>query len=261
MSESVRISTDARGVACVTLNRPTVHNAFNDAVIARLTEIFRDLGADRSVRLVQLRGAGASFSAGADLSWMQRMAGFGREENREDALALATMLRTLNEMPKPTLAVVQGPALAGGCGLVAACDIAIAAETALFGLTEVRLGLIPATIGPYVAAAIGPRACRRYFLTGERFDAAEAHRLGLVQALVPPDRLEQTAAVLTDSLLAGGPRAQAAAKALIAAIAFRPMDDALVADTAERIADARASAEGREGIASFLERRRPSWQL
>jgi len=257
--DAVLVEVRADGVATVTLNRPAVHNAFNEQVIADLDAAWRRLGDDPAVRVVQVRAHGPSFSAGADLTWMRRMAGYGREENRADALALATMLRRLNELPKPTIAVVHGPVFAGGTGLVAACDMAVAVEGALFALTEVRLGLIPATIGPYVLAAMGARACRRYFLTAERFTAAEAYRLGLVQEVVPAEQLEETVEGLTRRLLEGGPRALADSKALIRAIAGRPVDDALMADTAERIAEARAGAEGREGVASFLEKRRPAW--
>jgi methylglutaconyl-CoA hydratase len=251
-------SIDPRGVATVTLNRPEVHNAFNDTVIAELTAIFRRLGDDPAVRVLLLRGAGKSFSAGGDLNWMRRMAGYSREENVADAMGLATMLRTLNECPKPTLAVIHGPCFAGAVGLVAACDIAIAADAVQFALTEVRLGLIPATIGPYVVAAIGARACRRYFLTAERFGAAEAHRLGLVHEVVGPDDLDAATERHIANLLAGGPLALAAAKGLIRAV-DGPVTDAMVADTAARIADARAGDEGREGLASFFDKRKPGW--
>jgi len=255
----VLTSFRADGVATVTLNRPEVHNAFNDAVIAELTAIFQRLGDDPAVRVVLLRGNGPSFSAGGDLNWMQRMAGYTREQNREDALGLARMLRTLNEMPKPSVAVIHGATFAGGTGLVAACDIALAADTVTFALTEVKLGLIPATIGPYVVAAMGARACRRYFLTAERFSAQEAHRLGLVHEVVPGDALEAAVEKVVGRLLEAGPRAVAESKRLIRDVTARPIDDALLADTAERIAEARASAEGREGVASFLEKRRPVW--
>lgn len=249
----------ADGVATVTLNRPDLHNAFNDAVIATLTNAFQGLADDPAVRVVQLRGAGPSFSAGADLGWMRRMADYTEDENRQDAMGLARMLRTLAELPKPTMAVVQGPAFGGGVGLVAACDIAIVADTATFALTEVKLGLIPATIGPYVLAAMGPRACRRYFLSAERFSALEAHRLGLVHEVVPGHALDAAAARVTARLLEGGPVAQAAAKRLIQDLHGRALDDALVADTADRIAAIRAGAEGREGVSSFLDKRKPGW--
>lgn len=249
---------DARGVATVTLNRPEIHNAFNDLVIAELTGIFRRLGHDPAVRVIVLRGNGKSFSAGGDLNWMRRMAGYSREENFADAVDLATMLRTLNECSKPTLAVIHGHCFAGAVGLVAACDIAIAADPVQFALTEVRLGLIPATIGPYVVAAMGARACRRYFLTAERFGVAEAHRLGLVHEVVGLDGLDAAAERHIANLLSGGPLALAAAKELIRAV-DGPVTDAMVADTAARIADARSGAEGREGLTSFFDKRQPGW--
>lgn len=258
-SDAVLVTGAGSPVATVTLNRPEVHNAFNDAVIADLTAAFQALGADPAVRVVLLRGNGPSFSAGGDLNWMRRMAGYTLEQNREDAIGLARMLRTLNELPKPTVAVIHGNAFAGACGLVSACDIALAADHVQFALTEVRLGLIPATIGPYVAAAIGPRACRRYFLTAERFGAADALRLGLVHEVLPADGLEPAVQRLVGHLLAGGPNALAESKRLVRDIAFRPLDDALLADTADRIAAARAGAEGREGVSSFLEKRKPNW--
>jgi methylglutaconyl-CoA hydratase len=242
------------------MNRATLHNAFNEAVIADLTQAFDELGRDPAVRLVMLRGAGRSFSAGADLGWMQRMAGYGDEENLADALGLAAMLRTIDLCPKPTMALVQGPAYGGGVGLVAACDIAIAVDTARFALTEVKLGLIPGVISPYVVAAMGERACRRYFLTAEPFTAEEAHRLGLVHEIVPTDGLEAAAGRMAAKLLEGGPASQAAAKELVRAVGRRPVDEAVVHDTAVRIARQRASAEGREGVAAFLDgKRKPSW--
>ncbi len=256
------ILTDIRadGVATVTMNRGAVHNAFNETVIADLAGAFQRLGADPAVRLILLRGTGKSFSAGADLAWMQRMAGYSHDENVADAMGLAVMLRTLDTCPKPTVAVVQGPAYGGGVGLVAACDIAVCADTASFSLTEVRLGLIPAVISPYVVAAMGERACRRYFLTAERFTAAEAHRLGLVHELVPADQLDAAAESMVAKLLDCAPGAQGAAKDLIRAVVNHPLDDALVRDTAERIARQRASDEGRDGVGAFLGKRKPTWQ-
>src|SRR5512132_950738 len=247
------------GVATVTLHRPEVHNAFDDEVIAELMQAFRRLGADPAVRVVVLRAEGKSFSAGADLDWMQRVACYSHDQNVADAMALAEMLHALDACPKPTLALVQGPAYGGGVGLVAACDIAVAAETAFFALTEVRLGLIPAVISPYVIAAIGERACRRYLLTAERFSAADAYRLGLVHQVVPADRLDAAVADLVARLRECGAAAQAAAKELIRDVACRPIDNAVVRDGAERIARQRASAEGREGVAAFLEKRKPAW--
>jgi methylglutaconyl-CoA hydratase len=259
--ESKYILTETRedGVATVTLNRAEVHNAFNDTVIADLTSVLRRLGDDDKVRMVVLRAEGKSFSAGADLGWMQRMAGYGHAENLADAGALAELMRVLNFLPKPTVARVQGAAFGGGVGLVACCDIAIASDAASFSLSEVRLGLIPAVISPYVVAAIGERAARRYFLTAERFGADEALRIGLVHQVVPADQLDTAMNTILTRLSEGGPTAQRAAKDLIFAVAHRPVDAGLIQDTAERIATIRASAEGREGLAGFLEKRKPAW--
>jgi methylglutaconyl-CoA hydratase len=247
------------GVAVVALARPEVHNAFNEMLIAELTHALLALDADPAVRVVVLAGQGRSFCAGADLNWMQRMAGYGDAENLADAGALAAMLAALDRMGKPTIARVHGAAFGGGVGLVACCDIAIAAQEATFSLSEARLGLIPATIGPYVVAAIGAREARRYFLTAERFTAAEAMRIGLVHDIVPADAIDERIDTLIDELLAAGPQAQAAAKDLVRAVSARPIDDGVIADTVRRIAAVRASDEGREGVAAFLERRTPAW--
>jgi methylglutaconyl-CoA hydratase len=246
-------------VATIALARPDVHNAFNETLIAELTRALRAADADDAVRVVVLAGRGRSFCAGADLNWMKRMAAYGHAENVADASALAAMLATLAGLSKPTIARVHGAAFGGGVGLVAACDIAIAAADATFSLSEARLGLIPATIGPYVIEAIGAREARRWFLTAERFGAAEALRIGLVHAVVPGDALDARIVELVGALLLAGPQAQAAAKALIGALAHRPIDAGVVADTAERIAAVRASAEGREGVAAFLDKRSPAW--
>ena len=235
------------GVATVTLNRAEVHNAFNDAVIADLTGVLRRLGDDDKVRAVVLRAEGKSFSAGADLGWMQRMAGYGHAENLADAGALAELMRVLNFLPKPTVSRVQGAAFGGGVGLVACCDIAIASDAASFSLSEVRLGLIPAVISPYVVAAIGERAARRYFLTAERFGADEALRIGLVHQVVPADQLDSAVDTILTRLSEGGPAAQRAAKDLIFAVAHRPIDAGLIHDTAERIATIRASVRRARG--------------
>jgi methylglutaconyl-CoA hydratase len=251
---------DGRGVARITLNRPELHNAFNDELIARLTVALADLEEDEAVRAVVLAGKGKSFCAGADLNWMRRMSEFSEEENLHDAHRLAVLMNRLDRLGKPTLALVQGAAFGGGVGLAACCDMAIATEDASFSLSEVKLGLIPAAISPYVVAAIGERAARRYMLTGERFSAAEALRLGLVQAVVPADGLEAAGEAVISELLKGGPAAQAAAKELIFAVAERPVDGGVLEDTAARIARVRASPEGREGIAAFLEKRKPNWQ-
>ncbi len=249
----------AGGVARVTLNRPEVRNAFDDALIAELYKVFNELNADTTIRVVLLGGNGPAFCAGADLNWMKRMAGYGHEENVRDASALAAMLAALDRMSKPTIARVHGPAFAGGTGLVAACDIAIGTPQARFCFSEAKLGLSPATISPYVIRAIGERAARRYFLSAEVFGAEEAYRIGLLSGLVPEADLDASIQQLVDHLLGGGPQAHATIKDLIGAVANRPIDDALKSDTARRIAEIRASPEGKEGIASFLEKRKASW--
>ncbi len=247
-------------VGLVTMNRPERHNAFDDALIAELTEAFRSMEAEDGVRLVVLSGAGKSFSAGADLNWMKRMAGFSLDENRRDAMGLAALMRTIAHFRKPTVARVHGAAYGGGVGLVACCDIAIAAQAATFSLSEAKLGLIPAVVSPYVVAAIGERHSRRYFLTSERFDAAEAYRIGLVHDLAASEAdLDEKIGEVVDALLLCGPVAQMEAKALIRAVAGRPVTSELIQDTAERIAKVRASPEGREGVTAFLDKRKPSW--
>jgi len=256
---TIRVERRDDGVVSVILARPAIHNAFNEVMIAELTSALAELGDDASVRAVLLKAEGKSFSAGADLDWMKRMATYGLPENLADAKALAGLMRTLNDLPKPTIACVQGAAFGGGVGLVACCDMAVAVEGALFCLSEVKLGLIPAVISPYVIAAIGARAARRWFLTGERFDAVEAHRLGLVHQLVFADGLDAAVEALLARLGEGAPGAQSASKDLIFAVADRPVTDALVADTAQRIAGLRSGPEGREGIAAFLEKRVPAW--
>ena len=247
-------------VGLVTMNRPERHNAFDDALIAELTEALRSMEAEDGVRVVVLSGAGRSFSAGADLNWMKRMAGYSKEENLRDAMGLGALMRTLAYLRKPTVARVHGPAYGGGVGLVACCDIAVAVHDATFALSEAKLGLIPAVISPYVVAAIGARAARRYFLTGERFEAAEAWRLGLVSELATsPGDLDEKVGTLVDLLMEASPAAQREAKELIRAVADRPVTSEVIQDTAERIARLRASPEGREGVAAFLEKRKPSW--
>jgi methylglutaconyl-CoA hydratase len=249
----------ANKVATVRLNRPDKHNAFDEHLIAELTQAFRDIAGNAAVRVVVLAANGPSFSAGADLGWMKRMSALGREENERDSLLLADLMAAIDRCPKPVVGVVQGAAFGGGVGLVACCDIAIATTSASFCLSEVRLGLIPAVISPYVAAAIGPRACRRYFLTAEKFDAATAERLGLVHRVVAPEALAEARDQILGHLLKGGPAALAAAKDLIQRVSYAKIDEALRRDTAWRIADARASDEGKEGIATFLEKRKPNW--
>jgi methylglutaconyl-CoA hydratase len=248
-----------QAVATVWLNRPDVRNAFNETSIAELTQAFRALDADDSVRAVVLAARGVAFCAGADLNWMKKMAGYSREENLADAAGLAAMLRAIHDCGKPVVARVQGDCYAGGMGLATACDIVVAADAANFCLSEVKLGLIPATISPYVIRAMGAQAARRYFITAERFSAAAAQRMGLVHECVPADALDETVAMLLKSLLAASPDAVAAAKRLVNDVAGQPLTDALVQDTVVRIADIRASEQGREGVRSFLEKRKPSW--
>jgi len=247
------------GVGRVTLNRPEVRNAFDDALIAKLTQTFTALDRDSSVRAVVLAGNGPAFCAGADLNWMKRMSGYSYDENVRDARALAEMLSTLDRMDKPTIARVHGPAFAGGTGLVAACDIAVGTPDAKFCFSEAKLGLSPATISPYVMRAVGARAASRYFLTAEVFDADEALRIGMLSALVPASELDASIEALLKHLLAGGSGAHARIKDLVHDVAGRPIDDELKGDTARRIAEIRASEEGKEGIASFLEKRKPKW--
>src|ERR1700687_3551862 len=247
-------------VGLITLNRPERHNAFDDALIAELTEALRSMEAEDGIRVVVLSGAGKSFSAGADLHWMKRMAGFSMDENRRDAMGLAALMRTLAHLRKPTIARVQGAAYGGGVGLVACCDIAVATQSATFALSEAKLGLIPAVISPYVIAAIGERAAHRYFLTAERFEAAEAWRLGLVHELGASEAdMDEKIGLIADAPLPGSPAAQREAKELIRAVAGRPVTSELIQETAERIAKVRSSPEGREGVAAFLDKRRAAW--
>ncbi|MFO0988403.1 MAG: enoyl-CoA hydratase/isomerase family protein [Alphaproteobacteria bacterium] len=260
MSESNHLVAIEGGVARVTLNRPAVHNALDDKLIADLRATLEGLAADAAVRLVTLTGQGASFCAGGDLAWMRRTADYTFEQNLADAMMLARLLHTLNTMPQPTVALVNGPAYGGGVGLVACCDIAVAADTAKFSLSEVRLGLIPATISPYVVRKIGESSARRYFLTAEVFEAADAERMGLVHEVVAAAGMDEAAAWFAKRLREGGPRSQAAAKQLIARVAGAPIDEGLMADTAERIASQRASAEGKEGTEAFLAKRPPAWR-
>ena len=255
------VSADIDGpIAVVTLNRPDKHNAFDDALIADLTATFKSIDANPGVRVLILSAAGQSFSAGADLNWMKRMANYTEEENFRDASALADLMRTLHGLSKPTIARVQGAAYGGGVGLIACCDMAVGTHDAAFALSEVRIGLIPAAISPYVIAAIGERAAHRYFLTGERFDAAEGYRLGLLTELMPTeDAMDDKLEELASAILSSSPLAIAEAKQLIAAVANKPIDGRLSTDTAQRIARVRVSAGGREGVGAFLEKRKPNW--
>jgi methylglutaconyl-CoA hydratase len=260
MSDDAITLVVSGGVGRITMARPEKHNAFDDGLIADLSAAFETAGRDNAVRVVVLEGEGKSFSAGADLGWMQRMADYSDAENLADARKLAAMMRLLNELPRPTIARVQGAAFGGGVGLVAACDIALASQAASFCLSEARLGLIPSVISPYVVEAIGARAARRYFQTAERFDADTARTLGLVHEVVPRERLDGRLDELIVTLLDNGPAAMAASKDLIRRVASGPVDDAMVEDTAQRIADIRATDEGREGVQAFLEKRGPNWR-
>ena len=242
-------------VATLTLNRPDVHNAFNDELIERLSGALEDIGNDATVRAVVLAGRGKSFCAGADLNWMRASVDHSETENLADANRLAELLHRLDTLRKPTLALVQGPAMAGGIGLICACDIAIAARSAVFALTEVRLGLIPAMISPYVIGAIGARNARRYFLTGERFDASEAARIGLVHEVVADDALVARGDACLKQLLAGAPQSQAEAKKLIASVRGQRVDQELRARLAKQTAEMRASAEAQTRMKAFLNKR------
>jgi methylglutaconyl-CoA hydratase len=246
-------------VATVTLNRPDLRNAFNEHTIAELALVFDELGRNELVRVVVLAANGPAFCAGADLNWMKKMAGYSHAENQADAARLADMLRTIYLCPKPVVAKVQGDCYAGGMGLVAVCDIVVASEAANFCLSEVKLGLIPATISPYVIKAMGENAARRYFLTAERFDAREAYRIGMAHEVVAPEELDTAVLAIVTALSKNSPHAVREAKKLVREVVGRPVDDALLADTANRIAEIRASDEGREGVASFLEKRKPTW--
>ena len=258
MSQTFRIATTGH-VATVVLNRPEVRNAFNDEVIAELSQAFVQLGEASEVRAIVLMAEGPAFCAGADLNWMRRMADYTRDENLQDAGKLAEMLRVIYACSKPVIAQVQGDVYAGGMGLVAACDMAISVDTAFYCLSEVKLGLIPATISPYVIRAMGARASHRWFLTAERFDAAEAHRIGFVHAVVPAGQLEAKVAEIAKALVSASPAAVKACKRLVQDVAEREIDAELIASTVAGIADIRASDEGREGVQSFLQKRKPSW--
>ena len=259
-TDHLLLDVDAKGVATVTFDRPEVHNAFDDQMIEGLSTIFADLRANAGVRVVVIAGHGKSFSAGADLNYMKRVAGFSQEENVADALRLGRMLLSLRTLPMPTVALVQGAAYGGGVGLIAACDIAVAVEGAKFALTEVKLGLVPAMISPFVLEAIGARQARRYFHTAELFNAVDAQRIGLVHEVVADESaLRGCRDRIVGELLAAGPEAGIAAKELVVDVAGRRIDEAMLQDLAGRIAARRASAEGLEGLSAFLERRPPQW--
>ena len=257
--DKVTSKIDSRGVARVTIDNPKKHNAFDDRIIAQLTETFKAIADNTDVRVMVLDSEGKQFSAGADLGWMQRMADYSYEENLADSHALAEMLKTLNQLPQPTIARVQGAAFGGAVGLVSCCDMAVASTSASFSLSEVKIGLVPATISPYVIAAIGQRAARRYFTTGERFDGQTALALGLVSELAELDKLDEKVEELVTALLANSPAAIKSAKQLIFDISGKPIDQLLIDGTCKTIAEIRASDEGREGLKAFLEKRPPKW--
>ena len=257
---TISVSTDAiTRVATITLLREDVRNAFNDQVIAELTQAYTDLGARDEVRAIVLAANGKAFCAGADLNWMRRMADYSRAENLADAAKLAEMLRVIATCPKPTVARVQGDVYAGGLGLVACCDVAVAADTAGFCVSEVKIGLIPATISPYLIRAMGARAAQRYFLTAELFSATEAHRLGLVHEVVAMTELDNTVNAIAGALATASPDAVRTCKRLIEDVTDQPITPELIAMTVDGIADIRASAQGKEGVQAFLQKRKPNW--
>ena len=254
------LRVDARdGVATITLAREAARNAFDETMVAEIARAFERLGADGGVRTIVLAGQGPVFCAGADLDWMARMADFNAEQNRADALQLARMLRTVSECPQTTIARVHGDAYGGGVGLIAACDIAVAAAAARFCLSETRLGLIPATIAPHVIRAIGRRNALRYFQSAERFDSGAALRMGLLHEVADAGQLDAAVGRVLQALSCTSPRATREAKRLVHDIAGRPLTEELLADTAQRMAEARASADGREGVRAFLQKRKPDW--
>ncbi len=259
MSNTLAIAEPSRYIAQITMSRPDVRNAFNDEMITELTQAFTQLGARDDVRCIVLAAQGPAFCAGADLNWMRKMADYSTDENLADAVKLAEMLRVMYECPKPTVARVQGDVVAGGMGLVAACDIAVSTDSVNFCLSEVRLGLIPATISPYVIRAMGARAAHRYFLTAERFNALEALRIGFVHEVVPADQLDLKVGEITAALCSASPNAVKVCKKLVQEVANSEISQRLIAQTVAGIADIRSSAQGKEGVSSFLQKRKPSW--
>jgi methylglutaconyl-CoA hydratase len=257
---TIKIERDARGVAMLTLNRPDVHNAFDELMIREVIAAFRDLGEDDAVRVIVIAAEGRSFCAGADLNWMKRASEYDEDQNREDAGELALMLNAIYACPKPVIARVHGNAFGGGVGVVAAADIAIGVADVVFSLSEVKLGIIPAVISPYVIEAIGARYAHRYFISAERFSGSEAYRIGLLHDLAASvEAMDEQIAVLCTALLANGPKAIESAKNLIQAVAQKSIDDELMEDTIERIAQIRSTPEAKEGISAFLEKRKPNW--
>ncbi len=257
---SVLLQVDDRGAAVVTLNRPQIHNAFDETMVSGLTDIFQEVAESNDIRVMVLQARGESFCAGADLNYMRRLADASEQENLRDAEKFARLLRTLYEIPHPTVALVQGATYGGGVGLTAACDMAVAVKYAIFALTETKLGLIPAIIGPYIVEAIGARQARRYFLTAERFSGFDAQRIGLVHEVVSTDTaLQAQGEHIIDQVLKTAPEASAESKRLVREISGRPIDEKLMDDMVRRIAKRRAAPEGKEGMAAFLDHRKPSW--
>lgn len=259
-NQDVLFDLSSSGVATVTMNRPDKHNAFDDQVISRLTDIFHHVARNNKIRVMVLQSSGKSFCSGADLNWMKQMVNYTYEQNLQDANALATMLYTLYSIPKPTIAKIQGSAFGGAVGLIACCDIAISSRLSKFCFSEVKLGLIPATISPYVIEAIGARVARRYFMTAEVFSARRARRLGLISEEVTEEELDQTVQDLVEKILSNGPEAVAAAKQLVFDVKDEPLADELIEKTSLRIATTRVSKEGQEGLNAFLEKRPPAWR-
>ncbi|MFT5114477.1 MAG: methylglutaconyl-CoA hydratase [Parasphingorhabdus sp.] len=259
MYTGIELNFAENGVATLELNRPEIHNAFDDAMIANLNNAMQEIASRGNVNLLVLKGRGKSFSAGADLNWMKRMSNYDHDQNLQDAMSLASMLQRLNELPCTSIAAVQGAAMGGGVGLASCCDYVIATASAKFALSEVRLGLLPATISPYVIAAIGQRQSRRYMLTGERFGTIEAHRIGLVHEICEDECLEQRTQEVVRQFLQCGPQARKATKSLIRNVADQSIDQELLQYTAGQIASIRSTDEGREGVAAFLNRRKPDW--
>lgn len=261
MTDSILYHLSDRGVATLTMNRPELHNAFDETLIQEMTARLDAANTDPAVRVLVLTGAGLGFSAGADLDWMRRMAGYDWDGNQREARQLSGLMQRLDTMRMPTIARVQGSAFGAGVGLVACCDIAAAVSDALFSFSEAKLGLIPAVVSPYVVRAIGSRAARRYFITAERFNAGKAQRLGLIHKVVERDELDGTVNLFVEQVLHNGPHAMSAAKELVAMVSDRAIDAELIEETTRRIADVRTSAEGREGMRAFLEHRKPGWQV
>ncbi len=261
MSEekSLKLEVTPQGAGVITLNRPDIHNAFDDQLIKDLTRALQKLDEHDKARVIVLKSEGKSFSAGADLNWMRKMADYSWNENYMDSLALATLMQTLHGLRKPSIGIVQGAAFGGGVGLVACCDIVIASEQALFCLSEVKLGLIPAVISPYVIKAIGAREAHRYFISAEKFNALTAQRIGLVHEVVAAEKLNESADALIATILSNGPEAIRAAKDLIRTVESSTSEEELIRTTAQKIADIRASKEGKEGVSAFLEKRQPNW--